>query len=366
MFHIAHLHWTPATAFICTIFVCLVIIKTEHLHIKWSAGPHHGVQNKLNEKSASRFGGVAVGFSILVVGVLGQNSLLLTGLFATAGIFFVGIIEDLTSKVTPALRLVAMFVSGLLVCFIHEISLTHFGVDIIDNIVSNPAVKVIVTTLFLVALTNAVNLIDGANGLAAGNLMIAMLALANFVELPSSSEASIALATYFWATFGFMLLNFITGRIFLGDAGAYFLGMNIGLLALIIQRIEPGLTALTLLIFLFYPAAELCVTVLRRLLAGANIFKPDVLHLHSILQMIFSAKLKKRNLSSLGNQLTSVVITGCNGVYVGCYFIFDWKLFPEFIKLGYAVFGLVVYLAAYFYLISALKRMFPASEVKRS
>lgn len=135
------------------------------------------------------------------------------------------------------------------------------------------------TIFWLVGMTNLINLIDGVDGLAAGICLMLMLLLAyvghqgGSFELLASGMAGALLA--------FLWFNFPPARIYLGDGGAYFLGFQIGLFAIVSSHKGTVFAALVAPLFvLALPIADTALAILRRGLRGLPIFRPDRRHIH--------------------------------------------------------------------------------------
>lgn len=139
---------------------------------------------------------------------------------------------------------------------------------------------VIATTLWIVGITNAMNLIDGLDGLCTGvgAIIAATLAIVCFQggQLPGVFFG----AALVGALLGFLPFNFHPARIFLGDAGAYFIGYTLSLLALEGYRQLSLLTFLVPLLALAVPLLDVGLSVLRRVRRRAHIFGPDRQHMH--------------------------------------------------------------------------------------
>lgn len=158
---------------------------------------------------------------------------------------------------------------GIQVCKIpvcgHPIDLGVFGL--------------LVTVLWLVAMTNLINLIDGVDGLAGGICLMLMLLIA-YVGQQGGSFGLLS-SGMAGALLGFLVFNFPPAKIFLGDSGAYFLGFQIGLFALINSHKGTVVGALLAPLFvLALPLVDTSLAILRRGLRGLPIFRPDRHHLH--------------------------------------------------------------------------------------
>ena len=144
-----------------------------------------------------------------------------------------------------------------------------------------------ITVLWLVAMTNVINLIDGIDGLAAG-IGLMMMALLAYVGLAGQLRFPILVAAgMFGALLGFLRYNFPPAKIFMGDGGAYFVGFLIGLLTLVHSQKGTILAALVAPLFaLALPIVDVSLAILRRGLKGLPIFRPDRKHLHHRLQQV--------------------------------------------------------------------------------
>ncbi len=145
-----------------------------------------------------------------------------------------------------------------------------------------------ITVMWLVGMSNAVNLIDGMDGLAAGVSAISALtiwtvAMADSIDRPYAALTAAVLAG---ALLGFLRWNFNPARIFLGDSGAYLTGFILG--AVSITGVIKGAAAATLIVptfllvilILFFPLLDTTWAVIRRTAQGKSIFTPDSEHIH--------------------------------------------------------------------------------------
>lgn len=150
------------------------------------------------------------------------------------------------------------------------------------------ALGIIVTVLWLVGIANAVNLIDGMDGLAAGVSAISALTIWSVALAPSIDRAYAALvaAVLAGALLGFLRWNFNPARIFLGDSGAYLTGFILA--ALSITGVIKGATTATLIVptfmiaflIFFFPILDTSWAIIRRVSKGISPFTPDAGHIH--------------------------------------------------------------------------------------
>ena len=136
------------------------------------------------------------------------------------------------------------------------------------------------TTLWIVGVTNAINLIDGLDGLCAGVSAIITLALtvvAHQAGHVAVAAAGLALAG---ALLGFLPWNFPPARIFIGDTGALFIGYSLSILALEGYRKATVITFLVPLLALAVPLLDTTLSIVRRLRSGKGVMQADRLHMH--------------------------------------------------------------------------------------
>jgi UDP-GlcNAc:undecaprenyl-phosphate GlcNAc-1-phosphate transferase len=159
------------------------------------------------------------------------------------------------------------------------IGIQQFKIPFASTIVELHGWGILITVLWLVGMTNLINLIDGVDGLAAGICLMLMTLLAyvghqsGTFELLASGMAG--------ALLGFLRFNFPPARIYLGDGGAYFLGFQIGLFAILSSNKGTVFAALTAPLFvLALPILDTALAILRRGLRGLPIFRPDRRHIH--------------------------------------------------------------------------------------
>jgi UDP-GlcNAc:undecaprenyl-phosphate GlcNAc-1-phosphate transferase len=138
---------------------------------------------------------------------------------------------------------------------------------------------VLITVLWLVGMTNLINLIDGVDGLA-GGIALMLMVLLGYVGHETGNLELVA-AGMGGALLGFLYFNFPPARIYMGDGGAYFLGFQIGLFAIVHSHKGEVLAALAAPLFvLALPILDTSLAILRRGLRGLPLFRPDRHHLH--------------------------------------------------------------------------------------
>lgn len=138
-----------------------------------------------------------------------------------------------------------------------------------------------ITVIWLCGVTNAINFIDGLDGLAAGVSGIAAAITFSVAALTNQWAAALIAAAIVGATLGFLRYNFNPAQIFMGDGGAYFLGFLLAGLSVI--GVVKGVTTVAILLpflILAVPIVDTASVIIQRLSKGQSPFKPDRLHLH--------------------------------------------------------------------------------------
>lgn len=136
------------------------------------------------------------------------------------------------------------------------------------------------TLLWILLVTNAMNLIDGLDGLASG---MGAIVAATLVVICWQAEQMVGVViglSLLGALLGFLPFNFPPARSFLGDSGAYFLGFALALVSIQGYRKEAVLTFVVPLLALAVPLIDVALSIIRRLRRGERIFSPDDMHMH--------------------------------------------------------------------------------------
>ncbi|MDI6907404.1 MAG: MraY family glycosyltransferase [Thermoanaerobacterales bacterium] len=238
-------------------------------------------RRKVHTEPMPRLGGLAVyaAFTLTVLLTQPLSRELLGLLLGASLIVAVGLLDDarglpprvkLAGQVLAALAVIPF---GLQVQFVTDplhggmLSLGWWGIPL--------------TVFWLVAVTNAVNLIDGLDGLAAGTAIIAAVTLA-LVSWTEGEAAAVAVAAVLAAaTLGFLRYNFHPARVFLGDTGSMFLGFVLAGTAIMgLAKSATAVSVLVPIVVLGLPLFDTAFAILRRARNHRPIFYPDKGHLH--------------------------------------------------------------------------------------
>jgi UDP-GlcNAc:undecaprenyl-phosphate GlcNAc-1-phosphate transferase len=158
----------------------------------------------------------------------------------------------------------------------------HIGTLMIGSVIVLPqAVSIFITFVFLIGITNAVNLADGLDGLAGGLVLLCLCAIALFAAMSGNSTVAETALIEAGAVLGFLRFNTHPARIFMGDSGSQMLGFSVGALALLATQSEASpLSAALPLLLLGIPIMDTLTVMLTRIRAGRSPFSADSNHLH--------------------------------------------------------------------------------------
>jgi UDP-GlcNAc:undecaprenyl-phosphate/decaprenyl-phosphate GlcNAc-1-phosphate transferase len=198
-------------------------------------------------------------------------------LLSSLAMFALGLWDDL-KPLGAKRKLLGQIAIALAVCAF-GLGIQKFKIPFTTTIIDLGTWGVFVTVLWLVGMTNLINLIDGVDGLAGGICLMLMGLLAYVGHDSGTFECLVSGMA--GALIGFLWFNFPPARVYLGDSGAYFLGFQIGLFAIINSHKGTVFAALVAPLFvLALPILDTSLAILRRGLRGLPIFRADRKHLH--------------------------------------------------------------------------------------
>ena len=284
-----------ALALLVSLLVCALNIATERWHGSYSFDVDVTGIQKVHQRTVPRTGGIALLSGVMAVpifGALKYSPIALheeTGIFmfklllAAVPAFLAGIVEDLTKKVSVRTRLCSILLSALLAAWLVGSYLPRLDVWGLDSALGLVPFSLAVTVFAVVGVTNSINIIDGFHGVA-GATVVVVLAGVGYLAWSAGDALVTQLALAgIGATIGFLMLNYPTGRLFMGDGGAYFLGFWSAQIAVLTIVRNPEINAWQILAIFAYPVIEVLFSIYRRkILRAAPVGAPDRLHLHSL------------------------------------------------------------------------------------
>jgi len=279
-------HLPLLISFFTSLALCILIVATKSWHGAFTLDNEIGIQ-KIHVYPTPRVGGVAIYLGLVsgyVYAPVGVTEILLPALVASLPVFIFGLVEDLNKNTSPRVRLIASFVSGLLFYNLTGISLNRVDVLGFDYLLNFIPISILFTCFAISGLTNALNILDGLNGLSAGIFLICLSALGFIAYQSGDSELAKAFFVIAGSTGGFLLINFPFGRIFMGDGGAYLIGFVLAWAAILTSYRNASVSPWACLLACGYPIIEVLFSMLRRIANKKSMKNPDDLHMHSLLK----------------------------------------------------------------------------------
>ena len=264
--------------------------------VKWIAN-HVGAldypnERKVHKKPMPLLGGLMMFFGFLFgyMFFAPQSTQMLSILIASFVLIITGIVDDI-KPLKAREAIVGQLIAACIVVFYGKIllnNITAFGFYFEFGWLSYP-----ITILFIVAVMNCINLIDGLDGLAAGisAIFFATIGVIAFI-MHNIGSLEITLAfIMLGATIGFLIFNFNPAKIFMGEAGSLFLGFMIAVVCLVGFKAVTLTSLVVPLLILAIPIMDTLFAIIRRIINHKPIYVADKKHLHhQLLNQKFSQR----------------------------------------------------------------------------
>ena len=270
--------------FLLSSTVTFITLKILPQHLKFLIKEPNGPQ-KIHNGSVSRFGGFSIFLSFFILILIGLVDFknIHFYLLISIPVFLIAFLEDITQSVKPKYRLMGSFFSGVLFIILFNILISRTGIGLINSILEIKIIAIIFTLICIIYLTQAYNIIDGLNGLALFSAILSFIGI-SFISFNINDYSTLNFSnTLILILLGIFIFNFPLGKIFIGDSGAYLIGLFIAVSIIILIEKNNQLSPFIALQIIIYPAYELFRSIIRRLLNKKNILQPDKKHLHSIM-----------------------------------------------------------------------------------
>ena len=247
---------------------------------------------RMHRKPIPRFGGMAIFLGSMTALTIpaGMNQLIKVAMLGGLLMYGLGVLDDI-KDLKPLVKFGGQFLVATIV-YILGIRITFlsnfFGAAVTDehaNVILSGGLAFLITVFWIVGITNAVNLMDGLDGLAAGSVAIMCMSLAYIAYIHGTRLGSmpvcIALVAVAGGCIGFLPFNFSPAKTFMGDGGARYLGYMIAVLSVISPLKQATVVgALVPMLTLAVPIFDTVFAMLRRVLNHESIMSADRGHLH--------------------------------------------------------------------------------------
>ena len=330
-------------SFILAIF----FIYLDRLFSKLGISNLRNTPQTLHEKSVSRFGGAAIFLCLFLITQFSSEpsySFLKLFLLSSFPIFLVGLVDDLNVIIKPHFRLIVLMISAALCYFLLGTEAYNLEIPILDYFFQFKVFSVVFISFAIAGAVSACNAIDGINGLVKTWFLSALICLLFVSNLSFSLDIYLFFTALFFAVIPIFLFNFPFGKIFLGDGGAYFLGLAISI-GLIKVYQSNNLSPWFVLLMLSYPVTDMLVSIIRRMVNRYSALNVDGQHLHHLV-------LKKVEKLQLGSEKRHHALTTFILFFLYFPFMMIATNFPQdaqILQLAF-LFNLTLYLLVYFLL----------------
>lgn len=312
---------TLIIAFLVAAIANLLLIRFSFLHENLTGDLLTGPQ-KFHAGVVPRVGGIGIFLGMIAGGLAlffrpaaNKPEIIFVLLAVTLPAFLSGLSEDFTKRIPPWARMLGALISAGLGFVFLGAAIQHVGIAGLDHLLMFWPLAFALTIFAVAGMAHAINIIDGFNGLSAGVALLILLAFAYVAfKVHDLAVFHICLAAG-GAILGFLIWNYPAGLIFLGDGGAYLVGVVIAEAAVLLVARNPQISPWFPLLVVIYPIFETLYTVYRRAFVRREALgEPDALHLHSLiyrrlLGWMLSSNLEARNLIRR-NAMTSFYLWG--------------------------------------------------------
>ncbi len=239
-----------------------------------------------------RIGGLAIFIAFVVTMAIffdadkQIDSILIGGLI----VFLGGLIDDIYD-LKPIIKLAFQIVGALVVILYGEIHLSIINMSLFT--INFEPISLFVTLFWIVGVTNAINLIDGLDGLSSGISILVLMTIGLIAYFMRRIDLASMALILVGAIAGFLPYNFHPASMFVGDCGALFMGFMIACMALLGFKTTAFITLGFPIIILFVPLADTSLAIIRRKVAHRKISEADKSHLHHVI--MYKLGLSHRN-----------------------------------------------------------------------
>jgi UDP-GlcNAc:undecaprenyl-phosphate GlcNAc-1-phosphate transferase len=321
-------------------FLVIHFFRTYAIRVGLTDNPD---SRRVHTGSVPLIGGIAMYCGVLVSILVTQITFTNHNYFIliTAIIIIIGVLDD-HKDISVSLRILFQVLVSIITVTLCGVYIGSFGSLLGSGDIILNEWGYFVAIIAIIGGMNAVNMTDGAHGMAGANSLVTFIALF-YLSLESvSHEYVLLIAVFCSVVLVFLMFNLCIGisiskRIFMGDVGSMFIGFTIVWLLIVMSKGEGRVFAPVTALWLFaMPLLEMSSTILRRLISGKSLFKPDLNHTHNVLARL---GLSVKNILLL-NMLVSTLMAVI-GILGEQYEVSEWVMFFGFVLIS------VIYVVSY-------------------
>lgn len=257
--------------------------------------------------ATSRAGGLASIISLnifFIIYFLIYSKILYEYIFICNLMFFIGFLDDLKIKISAFRRLLIMNIFLFLSIYFIPINIIYIDVPFLSIFLQNDIFSSFFILLCFLFVINGANLIDGFNGLLSINLIIINSILV-YINLNNGNiEFSVFIIGHIIILLSFLLFNFPSAKLFLGDSGSYLMGALVAQNIITTNNLNPNYSSFFFCILIFYLFFEVFFSFFRKIIQNKSPIYPDSKHLHMLVFKKISLIFGKEK----SNYINSIII----------------------------------------------------------
>ena len=244
-------------------------------------------ERKIHSHPIPRLGGVSIWictilsfFALIILSYYPHRSLLSGLLLGSSLMFLLGLVDDVYCLTAKFKFIIQLTIASIV--FFLGVKITSLFIPFIGLVEVHPVLSYLGTVAWIVGISNAVNFIDGVDGLAGSVITISSvtLGLIAVALVPSDVVSSLVAFILAGSMLGFLTYNFHPAKIFMGDSGALFAGFLLATLSVMYQMKSNDITMYVPLLVLAVPILDITFSSVRRILKGTSPFVADAEHIH--------------------------------------------------------------------------------------
>ena len=295
--------------FTLIIFFIFLIISKFSLKIKNAALVDQDFlkPQAFHKFATSRAGGLASIISLnifFVIYSLIYSKILYEYIFICNLMFFVGFLDDLKIKISAFRRLLIMTIFLFLSIYLIPINIIYIDIPFLSIFLKNDIFSSFFILLCFLFVINGANLIDGFNGLLSINLIIINSILVYINLNTGNVEFSVFIIGHIIILLSFLLFNFPSAKLFLGDSGSYLMGALVAQNIITTNNLNPSYSSFFFCILIFYLFFEVFFSFFRKIIQNKSPIYPDSKHLHMLVFKKISLIFGKEK----SNYINSIII----------------------------------------------------------
>jgi UDP-N-acetylmuramyl pentapeptide phosphotransferase/UDP-N-acetylglucosamine-1-phosphate transferase len=278
-------------------------------------------QTFVEKKNIILSGGIYLGFFTSIIFFLSDYKIfsililvcLLLGLFVDAKIIK-----------KPNIRFFLQLILVFGITYFYDLRIISTRLILLDNLLQYKLLNYIFVCFCILVLINGTNFVDGLNGLVSGYYLIVLFFLYKNNFLADILYQNFNIIIFFYILFLLYFFN-IFNKLYLGDSGAYLLGIIFSFIVINYYRLEQSISPYYIILLLWYPCFENLFSILRKFKSKKSPMQPDNNHLHQLLFFFMKKKISLSNL--LINNYCSLIINIFNFfiLFIGSTDIFNTK-----------------------------------------